>query len=70
MHLVALTILSLTKFAEQDEAHPLPLAFADSGWLQIGHLFHQWLGQVNHAVERVACEESIRYDFTASDGAV
>lgn len=70
VHLAALTILSLTQFAGQDQTRPLPFSFADSGWLHIGHFLHQWLGQVNSAVERVATSESIRYEFTASDGSV
>ncbi len=70
VHLAALAILSLTVPPAPAQAMPIPLAFAESDWLKIGHFLHEWLHRTQYTVERTAGEGFSRWRFSPAEGFV
>jgi superfamily II DNA or RNA helicase len=53
VHMAALAILSLVPPAESAKPIPIPLAFAESGWLKIGVFLYEWLSRTPYDVTRI-----------------
>jgi hypothetical protein len=67
-HLAALAILSLIVPTEQAKAVPIPLAFAKSHWLRIGHFLYDWLSRAQMTVHRTEEEGFCRWESAPDAG--